>query len=109
MDGQGQIALVTGGASGLGEARARALANGGAKVAIFDVDAERGQAVANEMGGKFAEVDVSNDVQVLAGLEKVTDALGSPSILLNCAGAAPDVAIISYKVSVSRWTPIAGL
>ncbi|MCB2050661.1 MAG: SDR family NAD(P)-dependent oxidoreductase, partial [Novosphingobium sp.] len=57
-------AIVTGGASGLGEATARALASAGVKVAIFDLNEEIGQAVASETGGVFCKVDVTNDEQV---------------------------------------------
>ncbi|MEO5641190.1 MAG: SDR family NAD(P)-dependent oxidoreductase, partial [Sphingomicrobium sp.] len=57
----GVAAVVTGGASGLGEATARALAAKGAKVAIFDRDVERGEMVAGEIGGVFCEVDVTSD------------------------------------------------
>jgi NAD(P)-dependent dehydrogenase (short-subunit alcohol dehydrogenase family) len=53
MDISGHAAVVTGGASGLGEATARLLAAGGAKVAIFDLNAEKGEAVAAELGGIF--------------------------------------------------------
>ena len=62
MNINGISAVVTGGASGLGEATARALAAKGAKVAIFDRDVERGTKIAEELGGVFCEVDVTSDV-----------------------------------------------
>ena len=63
-------AVVTGGASGLGEATARALAEKGAKVAIFDRDRERGEKVAAEIGGIFCEVDVTSDEKVAAAFAR---------------------------------------
>jgi len=79
-------AVVTGGASGLGEATARRLAGAGAKVAIFDRDAERGEAVASDIGGVFCPVDVSSDDSVDSGFEKARAANGQERILINCAG-----------------------
>jgi NAD(P)-dependent dehydrogenase (short-subunit alcohol dehydrogenase family) len=79
-------AIVTGGASGLGEATARQLADGGVKVAIFDLNEERGQKVAEELGGVFAKVDVSSDESVAAGFEAARGAHGQERILINCAG-----------------------
>ena len=73
----GAAAVVTGGASGLGEATARALAAKGAKVAIFDRDADRGEKVAAEIGGIFCDVDVMSDEKVLVALyEMQRDAEG---------------------------------
>ena len=79
-------AVVTGGASGLGEATARALAAKGVKVAIFDRDAERGEKVAAEIGGVFAQVDVTSDEAVDAGFAKAREAHGQERICVNCAG-----------------------
>ena len=81
-------AVVTGGASGLGEATARALAAKGAKVAIFDRDVERGTKVAGETGGIFCEVDVTSDEKVGAAFDKARAAHGQERILVNCAGVA---------------------
>ena len=81
-------AVVTGGASGLGEATARALAAKGAKVAIFDRDVERGTKVAGEIGGIFCEVDVTSDEKVGAAFDKARAAHGQERILVNCAGVA---------------------
>ena len=66
MDVNGVAAVVTGAASGLGEATARELAHRGAKVALFDRDTDRGEQVANEIGGIFCEVDVTSDEKVQA-------------------------------------------
>jgi NAD(P)-dependent dehydrogenase (short-subunit alcohol dehydrogenase family) len=82
----GCSAVVTGGASGLGEATARALAAEGVKVAIFDMNAERGERVASEIGGVFCNVNVTSDESVDAGFEKARAANGQERILVNCAG-----------------------
>lgn len=79
-------AVVTGGASGLGEATARALAAKGAKVAIFDLQEEKGKAVAADIGGIFCEVNVTSDESVDAGFAKAREAHGQERILVNCAG-----------------------
>ncbi len=79
-------AVVTGGASGLGEATARALAAKGVKVAIFDLQQDKGEAVAREIGGVFCEVNVTSDESVDAGFAKARAANGQESILVCCAG-----------------------
>ena len=79
-------AVVTGGASGLGEASARALASRGVKVAIFDLQRDRGVAVAADIGGLFCGVDVTNDASVDAGFAAARAAHGQERILVNCAG-----------------------
>jgi len=81
-------AVVTGGASGLGEATARALAEQGVRVAILDRDEERGQKVAGDIGGTFVAVDVSDAASVTAALENARDAHGQERICINCAGIA---------------------
>lgn len=82
-------AVVTGGASGLGEAAARRLASEGVRVTIFDMDTERGEVVAAEIGGAFASVDVSDPASVAAGFEIARAAHGQERITVNCAGIAP--------------------
>jgi NAD(P)-dependent dehydrogenase (short-subunit alcohol dehydrogenase family) len=79
-------AVVTGGASGLGEATARALAATGVKVAIFDLSVERGAVVANDIGGTFCQVDVTSDASVDAGFAQARAAHGQERVLVNCAG-----------------------
>lgn len=79
-------AVVTGGASGLGAATARALAAKGVKVAIFDLQEEKGKALAEEIGGVFCEVNVTDDASVDAGFAKARAAIGQERILVNCAG-----------------------
>ena len=79
-------AVVTGGASGLGAATARALAAKGVRVAIFDLQEEKGKALAEELGGVFCEVNVTSDESVDAGFAKARAAIGQERILVNCAG-----------------------
>ena len=79
-------AVVTGGASGLGAATARTLAAKGAKVAIFDMNAEKGEALAAELGGVFCKVNVTSEEEVDAGFAKAREAHGQERILVNCAG-----------------------
>ena len=79
-------AVVTGGASGLGAATARALAAKGAKVAIFDLQEDKGKALAEEIGGLFCEVNVTDEASVDAGFAKARGRHGQERILVNCAG-----------------------
>jgi len=88
MNVNGVAAVVTGAASGLGEATARELSRRGAKVAVFDRDVERGEQVAGEIGGVFCEVDVTSDDKVKAAFEKARGAHGQERVLVNCAGVA---------------------
>lgn len=90
-------AVVTGGASGLGEATARMLASHGVKVAIFDMNAERGASVAKDIGGLFAACDVSDETSCEAALQKARAAHGIERILVNCAGIAPAKRTVSKK------------
>jgi NAD(P)-dependent dehydrogenase (short-subunit alcohol dehydrogenase family) len=84
----GVAAVVTGAASGLGEATARELARRGARVAIFDRDSERGEKVASEIGGVFCAVDVTSDEKVSEAFSKAREAHDQERILVNCAGVA---------------------
>jgi NAD(P)-dependent dehydrogenase (short-subunit alcohol dehydrogenase family) len=79
-------AVITGGASGLGAATARALAAKGVKVALFDMNVEKGEALAAELGGVFCKVNVTSDEDVDAGFEKARAANGQERVLVNCAG-----------------------
>lgn len=71
MNLQDKVAVVTGGASGLGRAVVEAFITGGARVALFDCDSERGAQVATELGSSamFAQVDVTSEIQVQAGID----------------------------------------
>jgi len=84
-------AVITGGASGLGAATARALAAKGVKVALFDMNEEMGEAIASEIGGVFCKVNVTDDASVDEGFAKARAAHGQERILVNCAGIAPPV------------------
>ena len=79
-------AIVTGGASGLGEATSRALAAAGVKVAIFDFNDATGEKVAAEIGGVFCKVNVTSEAEVDAAFEKARAAHGQERILVACAG-----------------------
>jgi NAD(P)-dependent dehydrogenase (short-subunit alcohol dehydrogenase family) len=79
-------AVITGGASGLGEATARALAKKGVKIAIFDLQKDKGEKVAAELGGVFCEVNVTSDESVAEGFKKARAAVGQERVLVNCAG-----------------------
>ncbi|HWW11738.1 MAG TPA: SDR family NAD(P)-dependent oxidoreductase [Brevundimonas sp.] len=90
-------AVVTGGASGLGEGTARALAAKGVKVALFDLNEERGAVIAQEIGGVFCKVDVTSDDSVKAGFEKARAAHGQERLTVNCAGIATGQKTVSRK------------
>jgi len=88
MDTNGHVAIVTGGGSGLGAATARALAAKGAKVALFDINLDAAQSVANEIGGLALSCNVSSAGDAETAVARVIDELGTPRILVNCAGIA---------------------
>jgi NAD(P)-dependent dehydrogenase (short-subunit alcohol dehydrogenase family) len=83
---EGSSAIVVGGASGLGEATARRLHAAGAVVTIADVNAEKGQALATELGLEFAACDVRDEAQVQAAVERAAQADGGLRIAVCCAG-----------------------
>jgi NAD(P)-dependent dehydrogenase (short-subunit alcohol dehydrogenase family) len=90
MDIAGKVFIVTGGASGLGEGTARMLAREGAKVVIADLQADKGQALAAELGGRFVRCDVSQEEDGRAAVAAAIE-LGPLFGLVNCAGIAPAV------------------
>jgi NAD(P)-dependent dehydrogenase (short-subunit alcohol dehydrogenase family) len=93
----GQAALVTGGASGLGAATARALAAKGARVGILDLDAIRGEAVAAECGGTFARCDVADEGSAEAAIAACAARHGVARILVNCAGIGTAARIVGRE------------
>ncbi len=106
-------AVITGGASGLGAATARALGAKGVKVAIFDLNEEKGTALAAELGGVFCKVNVTSDEEVDAAFAKAREAHGQERILVNCAGVGnamktasrskEDGSIKHFPISAFEW------
>ncbi len=97
MNIEGAGALVSGGASGLGAATARRLHDGGAHVTIADVNPEKGEALAAELGIAFVQCDVREEEQVQAAVDKAAEAPGGLRIAVSCAGTG-----IPIKVASSR-------
>lgn len=97
-------AVITGGASGLGASTARALAAQGVKVALFDLNEEKGEALAQELGGVFCNVNVTSDESVDAGFEKSRAAIGQERILINCAGTGNAIKTISRNKETGEIT-----
>ena len=90
MEIANKVFIVTGGASGLGEGTARMLAAHGAKVVIADLQADRGEAIAAEIGGRFVRCDVSQEADGQRAVAEAV-ALGKLMGLVNCAGIAPAI------------------
>lgn len=97
-------AVITGGASGLGAATATLLASQGVKVALFDLNAEKGEALAKELGGVFCNVNVTSDESVDAGFAKARAAIGQERILINCAGTGNAVKTASRNRETGEIT-----
>ena len=98
-------AVVTGGASGLGEATARKLAALGVKVGIIDMNEEKGQALAKELGGAFAKVNVTSDEEVARGFAELRAAIGQERLLINCAGIGDAVKTASRDRETGAINP----
>ena len=91
MDISGRAAVVTGGASGIGQAVARRIFADGGNVIIFDLNAEAGAAMVEEMGADrclFAEVNVADEASVEAGIDAAIEKFGAIYAVVNCAGIA---------------------
>lgn len=93
---KGKVFIVTGGASGLGEGTARMFAAHGAKVVIADLQADKGDALARELGGAFVKCDVSQEADGQAVVAKAVS-LGKLMGLVNCAGIAPAVKTVGKE------------
>jgi len=94
---EGSGALVSGGASGLGEATVRRLHDAGAKVVIADVNPEKGEPLAEELGATFVQCDVREEDQVQAAVDKAAEADGGLRIAVSCAGTGIPVKVASSK------------
>lgn len=94
MNIDGIAAIVTGGASGLGGGTAKRLAAQGAKVTIFDLNADLGTALAQEIGGHFVRVDVTDEQAVAGAIAEAEGVNGKARILVNCAGIGPPAKVI---------------
>ena len=97
MQIEGQAAIVTGGASGLGGATVDLLAKAGAKVTIFDLNQELGEAKAKEVGGTFIKVNVTDESDVEAAIAEAEGLHGKARILVNCAGIGPPKKVIDRE------------
>lgn len=86
MQVEGNVAIITGGASGLGAGTARELATAGGQIAIWDIQEDKGLEIAKEVGGVFCNCDVTSEESVIAAMEETKQALGVGRILVNCAG-----------------------
>jgi NAD(P)-dependent dehydrogenase (short-subunit alcohol dehydrogenase family) len=94
MQLKGQVALISGGASGLGAATARALTQAGARVGLLDANAAQAESLARELGGAAAHCDVTSASGAEAAVAVLRSALGPARILVNCAGIAPGAKIV---------------
>lgn len=97
MDINGVSAIVTGGASGLGGGTARRLAASGAKVTIFDLNADLGTAMATEIGAHFVPLDVTDEDAVAKAVAEAEGVNGKARILVNCAGIGPPAKVIDRE------------
>jgi NAD(P)-dependent dehydrogenase (short-subunit alcohol dehydrogenase family) len=95
-------AVVTGAASGLGRASAEALAAAGAKVAVFDVNAEKGEEVARAIGGVFCNVDITSEESVVAGFERARTAHGQERVCVHCAMTSRRGKTLSFDKELGR-------
>ncbi|MGK2936597.1 MAG: SDR family NAD(P)-dependent oxidoreductase [Solirubrobacteraceae bacterium] len=97
MDVQGAGAAVFGGASGLGAATARRLAAGGATVVVADLNADLGEALAQEIGGGFVQTDVRVESQVQAAIDAASDIAGGLRIAVSCAGIGTPAKLVGKE------------
>lgn len=97
MDIHNQVAVISGGASGMGAATARALSHAGAKIAILDLNFTQAKTIADECDGLALEVDVTNPEAVEQAITQVKSALGTPRLCILCAGIAPAKRIVGRE------------
>ena len=93
------VAVVTGGASGLGEACVRTFVKGGGKAVIFDIQAEKAEKLVAELGPNaiFANVDVTSEESTIAGFQKAVDQFGAVHVLINCAGTGMAIKVLGKE------------
>lgn len=104
------VAIVTGGASGLGEACVRKLVDDGARVVILDFDEERGRQVVSELGDAviFCKTDVTDEKTVQEAIDKAVDSFGAVHIAVNCAGVATPSKVLGKKgpMSIEKFNQV---
>ena len=98
---EGQVAVVTGAASGLGAATARHLSALGAQVGILDFDGEGAERVATDIGGHAVQLDVSDEAAVESALSEIETKFGTPRLAVNCAGIALGARIVGREGKTS--------
>jgi NAD(P)-dependent dehydrogenase (short-subunit alcohol dehydrogenase family) len=99
----GRVAVVTGGGSGIGLATVRRFAAEGAKVVVGDIDPEGGEQAANEVGGRYVKVDVSDEEQVKNLFNAAEDAFGGVDIAFNNAGISPPEDASITETDLDAW------
>ncbi len=112
MDLKNSVSIITGGASGLGEATVRAFAAQGGKVAIFDLDEAKGNALAKELGDAiFQKVDVTDEANVKAAVEATVAAFGGLNNIVNCAGVGFAAKVLGKKgiMTADFWDKVIGI
>ncbi|GAA1990766.1 3-oxoacyl-ACP reductase [Amycolatopsis minnesotensis] len=100
---ENRVAVITGGASGIGLATARRLAEEGAKIVIADVDDTAGKAAADEVGGAYEHTDVTNETEVEALFQRTVDAFGSVDVAFNNAGISPADDGSILETGIDAW------
>ena len=100
---ENRVAVITGGASGIGLATARRLASEGAKIVIADVDDTAGKAAADEVGGAYEHTDVTNETEVEGLFQRTVDAFGSVDVAFNNAGISPADDGSILETGIDAW------
>ncbi len=103
MNIEGQVAFVSGGGSGLGEATAKHLAAAGCKVGVMDINGEAAENVANTIEGSWASCDVSSSKSTEEAFSKLSSSIGMPRIMVACAGVATGAKLVTKE---STATPL---
>lgn len=101
---ENKVAIITGGAAGIGAATARKFKEEGAKVIIWDLDEKRGNALATELGATFAKVNTANYAEIEAAAKEVNDNFGRIDILINNAGITRDSTL--KKMTPEQWQQV---